>query len=171
VDIGLIGYQDATCNDGEHILFDGIHLDIIDEEAVITSTLKSIDPVIRYHSGDKVERLSEKKFKLLGRKNRLLTVWGARITAEQIVQAANEVGVDNIQIHVYYGSSKTDVLDIWTEQSIDQSAFIKTLLEICKDLRQSVSKEFVREHLVFSTSAFIRNSRTGKTPLLLDKRL
>jgi len=170
VDIGLIGYQDETCGAGEHILFDGIHLDIIDEEAVITSTLKSIDPVIRYHSGDRVERISEKKFKLLGRKNKLLSIWGARITVEQIVQAASIVGVENIQIHVYYGSSKTDILDIWSEEEINQDAFTKALLELCNDLRQTVSKEFIAKHLVFSTSTFLRNTRTGKTPLLLDKR-
>ncbi len=170
VDIGLIGFQDETCGEGEHILFDGIHMDIVEEEAVITSTLKSVDPVLRYFSGDRVERISEKKFKLIGRKNKLISVWGARITMEQMLQAASVVGIEQVQVHLYYGDKKTDVLDIWTEREVDQEAFLRILFELCADLRQSVSKDFVAKNLVFTVSPFVRNPRTGKIPILIDER-
>ncbi len=171
VDTGPIAYQDETCSEGEHILFDGVYLSEKDGEAYITSSIKEVDKIIDYPTGDLVEIINDKRFILKGRKNPLILIWGARITVAQIQESLESLGYFKpFQIIIKKNDKEVEVLEIRLEIPVDPVSFTDTLVKVCPDVRQTVDKKIIKERISLERRDFEHNARTKKTKVLIDKR-
>jgi phenylacetate-CoA ligase len=103
VDAGPIGYPCRHCTGAEHHLFSRwVHLEVIEGEAVVTSKVRRLMPIIRYRTGDRVEVIEEPcacgsgdlKFLLRGRVDGVINVWACRVTTAAVEQAIVDIGID-----------------------------------------------------------------------------
>jgi phenylacetate-coenzyme A ligase PaaK-like adenylate-forming protein len=172
VDAGMIAYQDKTCSDGEHILFNGVSMEVRDEEAFVSSTLRSLDPVISFSTGDKVEMLGDRRFKLLGRKDPLIMIWGTRITIKQIKRALSLINYeDSFQVVTKFSASGTEILQIMTQKEVETTGFIEKIINESADLRQTLKDVKFDDRIAVTFDKFITKKRTGKTPIFIDLRI
>ncbi len=175
VDVGPIGYQTKDCKKNEHYLFEGIILEVINEEAVITSTLRKMMPVIRYQTGDRVKIISQDdkgtKFKLLGRVDRLLFIWGARIELRHFEQALKHQGIgeDLFQIDLDINKGK-ETLILRSKEYIEKEKFITSLLEYSDDLARTQKMSFLEDHIKVFMEDLIIHPKTAKMCQLRDFR-
>lgn len=176
VDVGPIGFQDKTCNGTEHILFsDLIHLEVINEEAVVTSKVRQAMPVIRYQTGDRIKIIETNsdqiRFKLLGRVDKKINLWSSRMTELEIIKCLKkQIGSDEFQVQIKESESG-EILNILCFKTLDLDDFTNELLKNEKDLRETHHFDYVRSR-VFQTqvSEFIVNERTGKRSATVDLR-
>ena len=176
VDSGPIGYQDPKGETGEHILFDElVHLDIKDEQGYITSKLRETEPVVDYPCGDRIELLPMQndgkiRFKLLGRADQKILIWSSRIELSDIEKALFKQGLNcDFQVQIKEDNEANEYLVLEVRDNLDRDQFLKDIYQI-EDLKQTRSFDYVSRHLQFGSGNFLRNSRTGKTPKLLDLR-
>lgn len=181
VDVGPIGYQDASCTGTEHYLFEeAVNLEIINGEGVVTSKVRKNMPVIRYKSGDKIQIIPSKdhriKFKILGRADKKVNIWGCRFEYNQVKELLlaesylsdiqlkltheklKERLVENLEIH-YYGNLMED-----------QEQLKLKLYNSLQDIRNTVSYEFFSKRVLFKENDLLLNARTGKPVTILDQR-
>jgi hypothetical protein len=174
VDAGPIGFQDPAGMVGEHILFDNlVDLKLVDGQAVVSSKIREFDPVISQPSGDKIELLpshdGKMRFSLKGRADQKINIWAARFELSEIkgilqqmnYQTAFQVQLKNIAVK--------EIFHLVTEQEIDREQFCRSFYAL-DDICNTRDYQYIYEHLEFSSGNFLRNSRTGKTPNLLDLR-
>ncbi len=178
VDVGPIGYQDATCTGTEHILFHGLHLEVINDEAVITSTIRKNMPVIRYRTGDKVRilesRQGEVRFELLGRVDSLINIWSSRFTVEEIQKSLKELNAEvEVQVVLTTMSLKEKILDkmevrlnIELEHA-DLNLYLYTKLS---DLSNTHSYDSIAGNITIHKTDFEYAEKTGKLKSLIDLR-
>ena len=180
VDVGPIGYQTKDCSTNEHFLFDGLELEVINDECVVSSTLRKTMPVVRYKTGDKVQIIphpDKTKFKILGRVDDMIFIWGARFSLS-LVREALIASIENpqveefsFQISISTGSNSIDKLRILTKQIIAIQKFVDELINISEDIRNTLSKEQILNNLeILVSEDFIKNHKTGKTAQLVDLR-
>jgi len=149
VDVGPIGYQTHDCSLNEHYLFDGLNLEVIDGEAIVSSTIRKSMPVIRYKTGDKIEIIphSDKvKFRLVGRIDDMVYIWGSRISLSVIKDALYSSGLDNelpFQICLSTSKNAVDNLKIITDKLISKDTFVKELFILSEDIRNTLTLEHV----------------------------
>lgn len=106
VDAGLLGYADASCENGEHLPFlPETILEIVDEDTgapitkpgvtgkvLITSLTRKLMPILRYPAGDLAAWVEPgKRFKILGRSEEGARVGPVTVYAEDIRRVLNEV--------------------------------------------------------------------------------
>jgi len=190
VDAGVIGYQCPHCEVGEHHVFsDVIELEIVENEAVVTSMSRGSLPIKRYATGDRVEWVEErcncgtkdKKFKLLGRIDNLIQIWSCRIMLQEIERSIKEFDPEvlNYQIKL---TEETDaaftreIFEIMIEEVKSKQTdidLLKTIYQNSRDLKDTISFEkfssLARVKFVEAKS-IKRNPRTGKISLILDHR-
>ena len=176
VDSGPIGYQDPDGEVGEHILFDElVHLEIKNDQGYITSKLRETEPVVNYPCGDRIEILSQRddgkiRFKLLGRADQKILIWSARIELSDIEKAlARQNLYCDFQVQIKEDQNANEYLCLEIKEKIDRDRFLQDIYQI-EDLKQTRSFDYVSRHLQFGGGNFLRNSRTGKSPKLLDLR-
>ena len=159
VDFGLIGYQDNNHDRDEFVLFDDVIFDILDGELLVK--IPSEDNF--FHTGDIVEKL-DNGFKLIGRKDKLINIWGARLSLDNI----NKFFPDS-QILLKVVDNK-EIIEVVSEKEINESTILdfynnsydlKNTIPNYDSFRQSL--RIVKDHLILST-------RTGKSLKLIDKR-
>jgi phenylacetate-CoA ligase len=185
VDAGVIGYQCSHCGPGEHHLFsDLVQMKIVDGEAVVSSLYRTSLPIRNYRTGDRVEFIStcacgdtNPRFKLLGRADSLLMIWSTRISLEEIEKSLKRLdpGILTYQIVLVENEKGQEVLTLYYELNlpINDTDIIASIFKGCRDLRDSLSlEEFSRNIRIVPVEAGMipRNSRTGKVPLVIDKR-
>lgn len=175
VDVGPIGYQTKECKKDEHFLFDGLELEIIDHEAVVTSTIRKAMPVIRYRTGDKVEIINSNypvKFKLLGRIDSMLFIWGTRfnLAVFDSILLALGIDIDSFQIEIITNEFGVETLFIRSEKMIPIDILSKKLYEAVEDIRQTLQLHFIENNIKLLLEKPKLNSRTGKQPKFIDKR-
>ena len=194
VDVGPIGYQVPDANQGVHYLFKHIHPEVIDDELVVTSTLRASMPIIRYKTGDRVKLLGKDhigyKIQLIGRSDSLVQIWGCRFGLDDISSSLqksylfNKINkkIDNdlnndsnidFQVILEHQKSKGEVLKILLSTPlaiIDLQHFCNVFYQNCVDVQQTVTTEFLLNHIEISVTSFQRNKRTGKASKLLDLR-
>lgn len=179
VDAGPIGYQVANSNSGEHYLFDHIYPEIIDNELVITSTLREHMPIIRYRTGDRVKLLEKnhlgQKIQLLGRADSLIQLWGCRFSLEDIEHCLKEAKLldSEFQIVIECDTKLGDILTIQLDSPlliIDKQYFCDLLYQRVTDIQQTVDHTFLRNHIKLTASPLKKNKRTGKVSKVLDLR-
>ncbi len=173
VDVGPIGYQDSTCKGNEHVLFSElVHLEVIDEEAVVTSKIRKSMPVIRYRTGDRVKILkmngSYIKFELLGRVDNKISIWGSRFELGDLDQILNQ----NYQIilnSVEKDEKVFDELEIRISESSNKELPQKIYQQL-KDIRDTIDYKQFNERLRITSVPFLKNTKTGKFKKFNDLR-
>jgi phenylacetate-CoA ligase len=178
VDVGPIGYQVPSGKTGEHYLFPQIHMEIIEDELVVTSLVRKSMPIVRYRTGDKVKLLQRDeigiKFQLLGRADELIQLWGARFYLHEIEKALTQnKQLPDYQVHLVHDDKVGDMLEIYVDaplMTIDQKHFCENFYEHCRDLQQTIELSFLINHVRLKFHTLTKNARTGKVSKLLDLR-
>ncbi len=184
VDAGAIGYQCKECGPGEHHVFtDLIDLKIIEEEAVVTSLLRTTMPVRNYRTGDKIEWITDctcgrtdRRFKLLGRIDNVIQVWSCRLLVSDIEQALSEVNPDirTFQITITedreYNLAREKMQIAFEGEITDEEILLKTLYRLSRDLKDTLSFDDFRKNVSLESRKIERNPRTGKISVVKDLR-
>ncbi len=187
VDAGVIGYQCTYCGPGEHHLFsDLVHLEVINEEAVVSSIIRDSMPIKNYRTGDRVQWISEcscgsrdQRFKLLGRIDNVIQIWSCRLLTTDVESSMNEFGVMTFQIELFEEKASDSVqekLKLLVEShlgTIDKKELLEKIYLRSRDLKDTISfDEFYRltEVVILSQDSISRNPRTGKISLVRDLR-
>jgi phenylacetate-CoA ligase len=188
VDAGVIGYQCKDCSPGEHHLFsEFVQMQIIDDQAVVTSSYRKSMPIMNYKTGDRVEwvdnhcSFGDKKFKLLGRMDTLIQIWSTRINLEDISRAIEDEfeSVKTFQIILKEEEALNkinEILEIHLEEENfkDKCSFAKRIYLNSRDLKDTISFEQFEKNLkivIHPQNGILRNPRTGKISLIKDLRL
>jgi len=192
VDAGPIGYPCRHCGEGEHHLFSRhVHLEVIDGEAVVTSTVRRTMPIIRYRTGDRIDvnipqecacGSTDTKFVLRGRVDGQINIWASRVSIEAIGQSIVDVGIDTptFQVEIVEDTdagSPRELLRVLivsphgTPEMADELRrrfFARSPdLAATHDLAWVAARmlvEFVSEH------EMTRTPGAGKIPLVVDRR-
>ncbi len=173
VDVGPIGYQDSSCSGNQHILFsDLVHLEVIDEEAVVTSKVRKSMPVIRYRTGDKVRILQKSgsfiKFEILGRIDNKINIWGSRFELADL----DTVFDQNYQVilkSINKNETLYDELEIRTVEPCEVN-LLQKLYQQLKDVRDTIDYNQFFERVNITTAPFLKNTKTGKFRKFNDLR-
>jgi phenylacetate-CoA ligase len=153
-------------------------LEVINQEAVVTSFIREGMPVVRYRTGDKVEWVhgececgaNAPRFKLLGRMDSQINIWACRLPLSDIEAALIKTFATLPDYQVLVESVGADErLTIRLKES--SSLFIQNLYDLSHDLQKTISLLYLTKWLSLdTTSSFSHNPRTGKIPRLLDQR-
>lgn len=176
VDVGPIGYQDLDCSGSEHYLFeDLVHLEVINEEAVVTSKIRQAMPIIRYKTGDRVEIISKEngktKFKILGRTDSLINIWGCRFYFEDLNSLFKKLlKTEDIYFQVELFESDEHKMKILMESELDFNFVSKEIYSHCQDIKQTISLQQFRENFILENTKPKLNLKTGKFKPVLDFR-
>lgn len=188
VDAGMIAYQCSFSQPGEHHLFkDLVKMEIIDEEAVVSSLYRTSMPVKNYRTGDKAEWIdkcqcgsSDPRFKLLGRIDNIILIWSCRISVDVIENALREVSseIKTFQIILNYdrtGDKPVEKMQLIVETSseINSDDLLKAIYQNSRDLKDTISADQFQKNfslLVVENGMIRRNPRTGKISQVLDLR-
>ncbi len=189
VDAGVIGYQCTDSAAGVHHLFsDLVQADIVNDELVVTSVIRSSMPIVNYRTGDRAEWIPgtcscgrlDKRFKLLGRIDNQIQIWSCRLEVGDVENILSKeiLGLHSFQIlveeRVVNGSpEETMTILCETKNSINSAELIEKIYQFSRDLKDTISLESFRQKVAIhqvSSNEIIKNSRTGKIPLLVDKR-
>lgn len=187
VDAGVIGYQCRDCGPGEHHVFsDLIELNIVEDEAVVTSFARNSMPVINYRTGDKVEWISDckcgrpdKRFKLLGRIDNVIQIWSCRMLTNDIETSMSENGIITFQVKITESREANLVREKMAitfetpDCEVDTEKLLLDLYNRSRDVKDTIQyNEFKKDILVESVARgeIPRNPRTGKISLVVDQR-
>lgn len=181
VDAGPIGYQCKHSKIGEHHLFgEFVHLDVIKDEAVITTKYREIMPVIKLKTGDRVEMISEScdcgssnpKFLLKGRMDNLIHLWGCRIPLNDLEKALGKVLGSSFHYQVILKHEKRqERMIILIEKKEIPDNLKKIIWNGIKDLKQTHSFEYFNVRCeIKSLPTISRIGRTGKIKKIVDER-
>ncbi|MBM4200500.1 MAG: phenylacetate--CoA ligase family protein [Gammaproteobacteria bacterium] len=191
VDVGPIGWQCTHCQGGEHHLFAReVHMEIVGEEAVITSLVRRAMPVIRYRTGDRVEWLPghcacgnrDPRFRLLGRIDGLMNVWGCHLALADVETSLIEAGMTASIFQLVLciapcDSGYSEQLVVRLEQSAVAPDFLARFSERLhhnsKDVGLTLSRDSLFRQLRVEcvvAQGIPRIKRTGKVRLIIDQR-
>jgi phenylacetate-CoA ligase len=188
VDAGVIGYQCGHSAHGEHHLFsDLVELNLVEDEAVVTSLARDSMPIKNYRTGDKIEWIAgkcacgspDKRFKLLGRVDNVIQIWSCRLLTTDVEQVLSERGILTFQLIITESREanlvreKLAITYERVQSEFDQEAFLLELYNASRDVKDSIKfTEFKKDILIHSveTGAIQRNPRTGKISQILDQR-
>ena len=187
VDAGVMGYQCAQSQPGEHHVFsDLVSIEIVDDEAVVTSVARSSMEIQNYRTGDRIEWMPncscgslDKKFKLLGRIDSLIQVWSCRIALDDIEKSLSEYGIKNYQLLIKEDREANltrEKLTLFIEKAsadVDEDDICRLIYDYSRDLKDTLSFDNFRKDFdieVLSTGEIQKNPRTGKISLVKDLR-
>lgn len=182
VDAGVIGYQCRECGPGEHHVFsDLIELNIVEDEAVVTSLARNSMPVINYRTGDKIEWIADckcgrpdKRFKLLGRIDNVIQIWSCRMLTTDIESSLAENGVITFQVKITEAREANLVrekMHITVENiDIDTEKLLLDIYNRSRDVKDTITFAEFKKDIVIESGDVPRNTRTGKISLVIDQR-
>ncbi len=188
VDAGVIGYQCDHCGPGEHHLFSNlIQLDIIDDEAVVTSLYRDSMPVVHYKTGDKAEWIAncdcgrtDRRFKLLGRIDNVVQIWSCRLNLDDVEKTFQELQSDVKTYQLMITESREanltrEKLNLKYESPsvLDHDELTELLYHNSRDVKDTLTLDNFRKDLEIEhvgPGEIIRNPRTGKISLVKDLR-
>jgi phenylacetate-CoA ligase len=187
VDAGMIAYQCLKCGPGEHHLYtDLVEMKIVNEEAIVTSHYRKTLPIVNYRTGDRVEWIEDgdcakgdRKFKLLGRIDNIIQIWSCRLRLDDIEKSLNEVDPEIKSYQVMLSEEKVDnkvreVFKLILEAAgVDTELLSRRIYNNSRDLKDTLSfTEFSSLIVIKSVKSgeILRNPRTGKISLIMDKR-
>jgi phenylacetate-CoA ligase len=167
-----------------------VHLEIIDDEAVVTSLVRRAMPVVRYRTGDRVEWLStdcpcgsrEPRFRLLGRLDGLMNIWGCRVAYDDVERALVEAGVQSpvrqlILREADDPSAQLEQMVVRLEQTAAGPEFLDRFLaglyRYSGDLSVALDVGALRKRVVIECvppGTIPRIARTGKIRPIIDER-
>lgn len=191
VDAGPIAYQCAHCGPGEHHLFaKQVHLELIGEEAVVTSLFRKCMPIIRYKTGDRILPIngpcscgsSEAKFLLMGRLDGQINIWSCRLLISDIEKSFSEL---KLTIPLYQlrlktekkGEELVEKLSIVIENVVLNEALQKelktTIYNNSRDVKATHPLHYISSMIdveLVKENTIERVARTGKIKLVIDER-
>lgn len=183
VDAGVVGYQCRECGPGEHHVFsDLVELNIVEDEAVVTSLARNSMPVINYRMGDKIEWIPDckcgrpdKRFKLLGRIDNVIQIWSCRMLTSDIESSLSENGIITYQLKISESREANLVrekLSIKVEhhQEIDSEKLLLDIYNRSRDLKDTIKFAEFKKDTTIEQGEVQRNARTGKISLVIDQR-
>lgn len=187
VDAGVMGYQCANSRPGEHHVFsDLVNIEIVDDEAVVSSVARSSMQIQNYRTGDRIEWMpacacgsSDKKFKLLGRIDSLIQVWSCRIALDDIEKSLSEYEIKNYQLLIKEDREANltrEKLTLFIEKDsleVDVDDICRSIYDYSRDLKDTLSFDNFRKDFeieVLTTGEIQKNPRTGKISLVKDLR-
>ncbi len=187
VDAGVIGYQCSSCGPGEHHVFsDLIELNILEDEAIVTSLARESMGVKNYRTGDRIEWIEkcqcgseDKRFKLLGRIDNVIQIWSCRLLTSDVESVMNDKGILTFQITITEGREANLVrekLQITYEKShseVDVEMLLIDIYQRSRDLKDTLKfQEFKKDVVIKAVASgeIPRNPRTGKIGLVVDQR-
>jgi phenylacetate-CoA ligase len=168
VDCGLIGIQTQECSQDEHILLDEVNVYSKNDMQYISSSLREHMPVVVYKLDVILifDETNPRKFKLAGRTDKLIQIWGCRFTDSEILKATG-LDSENVQIRI---TKQEKVVIISSQVAIAPENFTHSFLCTSLDVRNTVNREFLLSNISFEVGALNTNLKTGKTPLVIDER-
>lgn len=186
-DAGTIGWQCLHCKSGEHYGFDDTLVEIINDEIVVTSLIRRTMPIIRYRTGDRGKWIAQTcdcapgapMFKLLGRVDNAIIIWGSWILYDDVLSTLRELNIDFIAVQANaYSVHGEDLLLVKFETQAQIGPSTENQLrdksyEKCQDLKQTLAREVLNDHLFFEAAplgTLKRNHRTGKVIPIIDSR-
>jgi phenylacetate-CoA ligase len=185
VDAGVIGYQCSHCAPGEHHVFsDLIDLNIVNDEAVVTSIARNSMPIKNYRTGDRIEWIgpcscgaSDKRFKLLGRIDNVIQIWSCRLLTTDIESSLSQKGIMTFQIKITEELEENSVREKLTlsyeghDQSINHEDLLLDLYHRSRDVKDTIDfRLFLKNVELVPVKEIPRNGRTGKISLVVDAR-
>lgn len=187
VDAGVIGYQCAFSETGVHHVFSQeIKLEIVNDEAVVTSKIRDSLPIVRYRTGDSVRWVEgkclcgsdEPRFKLMGRIDQQIQVWSTRFTIEELDRFINRVKLSFNDYQLVVDEYQKIEIIKWYLSGCDLGPeelnhLKKGLYLSLIDVKDTISFEtFDRYFIILNIDdgLFVRNSRTGKLSRIVDRR-
>ena len=184
VDAGVIGYQCLGCGPGEHHVFsDFVHLDIVEDEGIVTSSYRDTMPIKNYRTGDKMKWIEacscgskDPRFKLLGRIDNTIQVWSCRLNVDDVEKALGQFDVRTFQLIISESREanltreKLNLL-VETHKPLEREAVLEAIYENSRDVRDSLSLEnFMKDLSIEEVDLIERNQRTGKISVVKDLR-
>ncbi len=188
VDAGMIAYQCSFSKPGEHHLFkDLVEMQVVDEEAVISSLYRTSMPIKNYRTGDRVKWIEDCKcgsndprFLLLGRVDSTLHIWSCRILVEDIEQSIRETSSKIKTFQVILSDDHRDhrvrekmQLILEGPLDIDREVLMFNIYKNSRDLKDTLSFDKFQSSFSIMTvenGMIKRNPRTGKISQVLDLR-
>ena len=185
VDAGVIGYQCEYSHPGEHHLFsDLVKLDVIEDEAVVTSLARNTMPIKNYRTGDKVEWISgscecgrqDPRFRLLGRVDNVIQIWSCRLLVTDVESVMNELGVLSFQLKISESREANLVREKLTIQyekadgDLNEEELLEEIYYRSRDVKDTIKLNEFKKDIILLNSEIPRNSRTGKISLVVDQR-
>lgn len=182
VDAGVIGYQCSFSETGEHHVFeDLVDLQIVDNEAVVTSLARSSMQIKNYRTGDRIEWLpdckcgrSDRRFKLLGRTDNIINIWSSRIITSDIEAVLSKNDIVSFQMILSESATQENLQLLYeSPRLLDQEKFLLELYERSRDVKDSLSLDEFTKHFQLTridSGKIERNPRTGKISVILDMR-
>jgi phenylacetate-CoA ligase len=187
VDAGVIGYQCRSCGPGEHHIFsDMIDLQIIEDEAIVTSFARNSMPVKNYRTGDKIEWIEDcecgrpdKRFKLLGRVDSMLQIWSCRMLTTDVEAALSENEIITFQMLIDESREANVVREKLTityekpDEDVDHEMLLLDIYNRSRDVRDTISFIDFKKDIILKCldkGELPRNPRTGKISLVVDQR-
>lgn len=178
VDAGFIGYPCVHCTGTEHHLAaEYVHLEIIDEEAVVTSMFRPDHPLIRYATGDRVLLLEgtcpcgspDPRFMLQGRVDGVMNLWGCRVALQDFDNALAACGLmPTARQLVIDDSGAQPLVTLRLEgctQKADPATLAAALIKLNPDLRATRDQSFLCALIgceLVPEGGIARLPRTGK---------
>lgn len=186
-DVGSIGWQCPHCKAGEHHAFDDTLVEIVDGEIVVTSLSRLAMPIIRYRTGDRGKWIAPPcgcgggapMFKLLGRFDNLILIWGFRIFYDEIVAVFEAAGIAYTAIQARaYSADGEQCLQVRFEspgrqEVLDEPRLRDLFYQLGSDINGKAPRGMLDRRLSFARAAdgaLERNERTGKVPPIIDAR-
>lgn len=187
VDAGHLGYIDEECAFGEHRVFDGSIMEIVDEfgevitdynrtgKLIYTNLARSLMPIIRYPVGDLAEWTGPNKFLLLGRSDEGARIGPVTVNRDDMVLLFRSLGllneILNFQMLIDRQNGK-DSLSILYTSSVELTGLKESFYRERKMFKQAVNAGHINEinFKKVNESELEHNPRTGKLKLVIDRR-
>lgn len=186
-DVGSIGWQCPHCKTGEHYAFDDTLVEIVDGEIIATSLGRLAMPIIRYRTGDGGMWITPScgcghgapMFKLLGRFDNVILIWGFRIFYDEIVAVFDAMKTAYTAIQAYaYSTGHEQFLLVKFEspepfEAAADAKFRDKFYALGSDINGKAPREMLDHCLFFEkvpVGTLKRNERTGKAIPVIDTR-
>ncbi len=194
VDAGPIGYQCRCCSGTEHHLFAShVHLEVINGEAVVTSKVRKLMPVIRLQTGDLVEWVggslsarrsdepgpreqsecacgsTDPKFALMGRVDSQFNVWACRLFVSDFEKAIADCHPSGVlfQIHIEQDEDAQERIVLYLETSgempVDKEHIKDKVYHYSRDLQSTHPRDWLDQRLAIQWCQDGGIPRVGRT--------
>jgi phenylacetate-coenzyme A ligase PaaK-like adenylate-forming protein len=181
-DAGILSYQCQDCENDEYHPYDGIHIDVDANENIVVVNpdyLNHNNPVLTGDKGQIVEGHNNlRTFKLLGRNDGVLLIWGARLSLKEVKSACeNSIeGYINSQVIVFSEDCEDFlkiVVDATSDVMLRENCIRNEIWQSCSDLRAVMDwDKFVSRVLIHQEDStnFIRSENVRKIKPFVDLR-
>lgn len=188
VDGGHLGFIDESCQRGEHKVFPGTIMEILDDlgapitkegevgKLTYTNLCRELMPIIRYPVGDMGCWVSAGKFKLLGRSDEGARIGPVTVSRDDLVEVFRAFNlfekISNFQMLITNTEGKDKLIVRYTSNELLRELKEKFYSERTMYL-EAVKKGHIRdvEFLKVEESELEHNERTGKLKLVIDQRI